>query len=127
MPASFLQSSKLQGGKREEVCQMRRMQIRVWDTGDRDSAEENVGHWRQELCPSLLGARRKDDPSLFPGLGGRLLVIFGNMPTHVSTFEYGKNIHTCRDVFPDIRHSGLGFHSGLFSVCCNQFVKTTDH
>jgi hypothetical protein len=96
-------------------------------TGDRDSAEESVGHWRQELCPSLLGARRKDDPSLILGHRGRLLVIFGNTPTHVSTFEYGKNRHTCRDVFPDMRHSGLGFHSGLFSVCCNQFAKTTDH
>lgn len=90
-------------------------------------AEESVGHWRQELCPSLLGARRKDDPSLILGHRGRLLVIFGNTPTHVSTFEYGKNRHTCRDVFPDMRHSGLGFHSGLFSVCCNQFAKTTDH
>lgn len=43
MPASFLQSSKLQGGKREKVCQMRRIQIRVGGgTGDRDSVQRRV-------------------------------------------------------------------------------------
>jgi len=94
---------------------MRRIQRRVWGTGERDSVS---------LCWEPEGR-------MILACSWALEVdCWWNQEysTHVSIFEDGKNRHMCRltkrDVFPEVHCSGLGFRSGLFSVCCNQFDKT---